>query len=76
MHKSVIKSESGIEIAIIIVDFTFCKNMNRTITASKSPCHAESTKVEIVSRIESVSSEMTSSFMSEGRVSFSSSIFS
>ena len=74
--KSVIKSESGIEIAIIIVDFTFCKNIKRTITASKSPCQAESTNVLIVSRIESVSSEIISSFISDGRVSFNSSIFS
>ena len=76
MHKSVMTIESGIEIAIIIVDLPDFRNRNKMMTASKRPVYADSMSVLIVSLIDVEESRITSSRMSLGRLSWISASFS
>ena len=75
MQSIVMMIESGIEIAMIIVDLKFFRKRNKIKTAKIKPCIALSKSVLIVSRIESVVSQTICIDMSPGRISCISSSF-
>ena len=67
IQNNVMMIDNGIEMEMIIVLLKFCKKMNKIRTASTSPIHADSTRVLIVSRIETVSSAIISIVISGGK---------
>ena len=73
--KRVTIMDNGIEMPIIIVDLKLCKKTHKITIDKIKPCNKDSTRILIVSRIDSVSSEMISKVMSDGSVSCNWSIF-